>query len=274
GFSLAIFVLVGAATFMLLSMDLREIAGDLGSNRVADSRTDGQSVVTERPTTGDQTRPYLPAARPIAPGRDLPQDRAWPAASEAAPMQFRRLGPIIMAAGTITPGTAASFDRFLAEQEGAEEPLREVVLHSPGGLVDEAIALAVRIRAEELDTHVVEQGYCASSCPLVFAAGKDRIAHADAWIGVHQAFLPPDTFGSMHDGIQAAQEVAAAAQELLDGFGVDALVWTFAMRTPKDQLYFFTTDQLVDLRLATRIDSGAQARFVSVPLPREKPVRN
>ncbi len=277
GFALAVFVLVASASFMLLSIDFRDLRQRIGIETARiDAGTDASTgtVPMDRPRLGDQTRPYLPASRPIAPGRDLPRNPDWPVASEAAPMTFTRTGSIVHASGTITPGTAARFDRFAAAEGDTDAPFDTVVLHSPGGLVDEAIALARHIRAADLRTRVPAEGYCASSCPLVFAGGTERIAHKDAWIGVHRAFVPPDTFGSMQDGIAAAQEVSAAAQDLLHGFGVDALVWTFAMRTPKEQLYFFTTDQLTDLRLATRIEGGAEARSISVPLPRPKPDRD
>jgi len=38
--------------------------------------------------------------------------------------------------------------------------------------------------------------------------------------------------------------------------GIDPLVWVHAMETPKDELFYFTPDEMVDLKLATGILSN------------------
>lgn len=254
GFALSVFCVVAASSLFLLITDYRSL-----SDRGAYAPPSGGQVTMNRPAPGDQTRPYLPTARPVAPGRSLPDGRNRTQPGEASPMRFTISGGKIVASGTITPGTALEFTRFLeSEAYGAAGP-GEIALHSPGGVVDEAIALARRIREEGLNTRIEPEAYCASSCPLVFAAGVERIAHPDAWIGVHQAFAAAGSFGSLQDGIASAQRVAASAQDLLHGFGVDAHVWTFAMRTPKEQIYFFTAEQLLEFKLATRIDPDTAA---------------
>ena len=159
------------------------------------------------------------------------------------------------AEGTITPGTADAFAAFL--QSDRAKGVTEIVLHSPGGSVTDATAIARRIRAAKLDTRILPDGYCASSCPLVFAAGEHRFADATSWIGVHQVFALTTAFGSLADGMEQAQMVSAEAQDLLAEFGVDPLVWTRAMATPKEKLYLFTPDELVELKLATKVEGKA-----------------
>ena len=156
------------------------------------------------------------------------------------------------AEGTITPGTADAFAEFLAEQRAAG--VKEIVLHSPGGSVNDATAMAQTIRDQGLDTRILPDGYCASSCPLVFAGGVKRFADKTSWIGVHQIFALTTAFGSLADGMEEAQVVSAEAQDLLAGFGVDPLVWTRAMSTPKEKLYLFTPDELIKLKLATKVE--------------------
>ena len=55
------------------------------------------------------------------------------------------------------------------------------------------------------------------------------------------------------------QRVSAEAQTLLSELGVDPLMWTHAMQTPRDRLYLFTPKELTDLKLATQIEGDAEA---------------
>jgi hypothetical protein len=159
------------------------------------------------------------------------------------------------AEGTITPGTADAFAEFLTAQRA--ESVTEIVLHSPGGSVTDATAMAHAIRDSGLNTRILPDGYCASSCPLVFAGGVKRFADATSWVGVHQVFALTTALGSLADGMEQAQIVSAEAQDLLKGFGVDPLVWTRAMATPKEKLYLFTPEELTGLKLATQVEGKA-----------------
>jgi hypothetical protein len=161
------------------------------------------------------------------------------------------------AEGTITPGTADAFAAFLASDRA--KGVSEIVLHSPGGSVTDAARMAHAIRDAGLDTRILADGYCASSCPLIFAGGVKRFADATSWIGVHQVFALITSFGSLADGMEQAQMVSAEAQDLLTGFGVDPIVWTRAMATPREKLYLFTPDELIKLKLATTVEGKPRA---------------
>ncbi len=214
-------------------------------------------VRMDRPERDNQVRPYLPMTRPMAPDETSERLFSRPREeSEAAPMRFR-LGThgAAFAEGTITPGTADAFAEFLAGERAAG--VSEIVLHSPGGSVTDAAAIAKLIRDGGLNTRILPDGYCASSCPLVFAGGVKRFADATSWIGVHQVFALTTAFGSLAEGMEEAQIVSAEAQDLLSGFGVDPLVWTRAMATPKEKLYLFTPEELVELKLATEVEGEA-----------------
>ena len=87
--------------------------------------------------------------------------------------------------GTIDPGAA---ERFAAEIEARGEYVQTVVLDSPGGSVVDALAIGRLIHQKGLGTKVAAGSLCASSCPIVFASGKARIASKDAAIGVHQIY--------------------------------------------------------------------------------------
>lgn len=214
-----------------------------------------ESVVpVARPQPDTRLRPTLPDARPVMPGRATPARQGGHVLSgvhENERMKFM-LEPNgkALAVGTIEPGTAHDFERFLRQ---AGRSVRTLVLHSPGGHVPDAIEMAHEVRRRMMVTMVDDDAYCASSCPLVFAGGVERIAGQKAWIGVHQIYALDATLGSLQEGMREAQLVSASAQELLDQLGVDARVWIYAMRTPKEKLYFFTDTELTRYRLATRI---------------------
>lgn len=120
----------------------------------------------------------------------------------------------IWARGSIEPGTAAAFKRFLKKSVGNRQ--LPVVISSPGGDVASAIAMGRMIRERKLDVGVgtayltgcpagdkdckagksksgvvfgviVDYGqYCNSACPLVLAGGVRRFAGPTTYVGVHQ----------------------------------------------------------------------------------------
>jgi hypothetical protein len=250
------YVLVGVSAAML-TMDLRHMVNAARGEPFAMPAT--TPVRMARPERDDQIRPYLPHTRPVAPGEDASRLTLRPREeSEAAAMEFRlATHGAVLAEGTITPGTAEAFETFLAAERAAG--VAEIVLHSPGGSVTDATTMARLIREKGLGTRVLPDGYCASSCPLVFAAGQERIADATSWIGVHQVFALTTAYGSLAEGMEQAQQVSADAQNLLVEFGVDPLVWTHAMSTPKESLYLFTPEELTQLKLATRVEGTSRA---------------
>ncbi|MFT3988401.1 hypothetical protein [Aestuariivirga sp.] len=122
----------------------------------------------------------------------------------------------IMAEGRIGPATAQAFvDMVIKARQrmrGAKPP---VILRSPGGTILSALQIGSFLRAQGLDVGVgttayegcapfstgctlppssdgvyrgrltVAPSYCLSACPLILAAGKTRLAGADATVGVH-----------------------------------------------------------------------------------------
>ncbi len=209
------------------------------------------------PGDTDQVRPYLPRARPVLrtgrpdvtlvrlPGYIEPPGEA----ALSKRMVFKRgQDGAASAVGRIEPGTAGELERFLLAQG---DELKTLVLHSPGGSVRDAIAMARMIRSADLETRVPENGYCASSCPLAFSGGIMRSAEPPVWIGGHQVATVRGEVGTLQQGIASAQDVSARCQQLLIDMGVDPKVWIFAMQTPHSQLHVFTRKQLEELKVVT-----------------------
>lgn len=163
-------------------------------------------------------------------------------------------GGLLQLTGTIDIG---AFDRFLAEIDARGEYVTTVALDSPGGSVSDAIAIGSVIRARGLSTSVADGALCASSCPLILAAGVERRAAPQAAIGVHQIYAttPSDALTAvLRDAVAAtseAQSTTALITRYLTDMGIDPALWLHALETPPQSLYYLTLDELAAYRLAT-----------------------
>ena len=201
-----------------------------------------------------EVQPYLPSVRPdiTAPDDDRP-DRVLKA-ELSEPMTIELVaGGRLEATGTITPGTA---ERFQSEIDKRGDYVKTVVLNSPGGSVQDALKMARLIHDKRLGTLVEKGGYCASSCPLVFAGGITRTAEKGASIGVHQVIALPVAGAALAEAddrasFNLAQEISAECQRHLVEMGVDPRVWIHAMETPPDKIFYFTNEELEQFRLVT-----------------------
>lgn len=236
-----------AATFIVLAFDL------------ADLRSQAPDTPRAYPGMLPAIEPYLPSVREDVPGRPKESPDALNALRKPARIELVADGRLLVE-GAIDPGTAA---RFAAEIEKRGSYVATVVLNSPGGSVSDALAIAALIREGGFDTAVETGGYCASSCPLILAGGKERAVASDATIGVHRIYAASSLAGtaisgSADVGMDSAQRISAECQRLLLDMGVDPRVWIHAMETPKEELFYFTPDELIELKLATRIDKRAE----------------
>lgn len=158
--------------------------------------------------------------------------------------------------GTFDVGAA---DRFAAEIEARGEYVETVVLDSPGGSVSDALAIGALLRENGYATSVAAGALCASSCPLVLAAGSSRSAHPDAAIGVHQVYAQfaagtlPTGIGAAGDAMSDAQRTTALITRHLGDMGVDPALWLHALETPPGRLYYLTPEELQRYRLVTEI---------------------
>ncbi|WP_404401080.1 hypothetical protein [Pelagibacterium halotolerans] len=201
-------------------------------------------------------------ANPVLPAVDRPEidpsDPAFrphetittPEAMLKAPLEME-LGPdgVLALTGTIAPGAA---ERFAAEIERRGGYIETVALNSPGGSLDDALAIAEAIRAEGYGTSVPAGALCASSCPLILAAGGTRSVDIGASVGVHQIYAASATEVAEIGPAQAmsdAQTLTARITRHLAATGADPALWVHAMETPPDRLYYFTREELERYRL-------------------------
>jgi hypothetical protein len=158
--------------------------------------------------------------------------------------------------GTITPGM---FDTVNAEIEARGEYVKKVVLNSPGGSVEDAIKIGALIEVQGYETEVQKGGLCASSCPLIFAGGKERIASRESAIGLHQIYAVgadlrglPSARAAIGIAMSDAQKTTALITRYLQTTNVDPTLWLIALETPPDRLHYLTEKQLQLYRLVSK----------------------
>ncbi|MDO9417768.1 hypothetical protein [Pararhizobium sp.] len=225
-----------AAAVVFLVIDLREI------------NASNTALPGFDPTQPD-TMPVLPPALTEGEPNSAPSDiTADPEVLKKAIRFELKPGGILSAEGAIDPGAAA---RFAAEIETRGEYVKTVALNSPGGSIDDALAMSALIREKKLATSVATGALCASSCPIVFAGGAVREAGEDAVIGVHQVFNGAQEKPTPEEAMSSAQMITARVGRHLDAMGIKPGLWLHALETPPDRLYYLTPQEMRDLSLTT-----------------------
>ncbi|HMN85654.1 MAG TPA: hypothetical protein PKA74_06670 [Bauldia sp.] len=189
--------------------------------------------------------------------------------AQAADMAFELVktgsGRWIAAAGEITEQTPDRFRRFL-EDNRLDDPNAGtlVYLDSPGGNLTAGIKLGGLIRkyglhtaiGKSLPAHgrdmVIRPGECASACAFAFLGGAVRAAKGGE-LGVHQfydaqAINDPDRSFSSED-MSTQQLLGAIIVNFVVRMGVDPRVASIAASTMPEDMYFFTDEELDDLRI-------------------------
>lgn len=181
------------------------------------------------------------------------------------PMRFTLgSGGVLEAVGTIDPGAQT---RLNAELELRGEYVKLVSLNSPGGSVQDAMAMGKLLRDNKIATEVIDGALCASSCPLILAGGEKRLVGENAAVGVHQFYAMAGPAGSKPVGpasaMSEAQATTARISRYLAELDVDPALWLHAMDTPPQSLYYLSADELTKYRLKT-----------GSPAPRPEPARS
>lgn len=164
-------------------------------------------------------------------------------------------GGVLAAEGSIDPGSAA---RFAAEIDARGEYVKVVSLNSPGGALDDAMAMAKTVHERGIATEVADGAICASSCPLFFAGGLTRTAGPRAAVGVHQFYAASQAAIAPAQAMSDAQATTARISRHLIDMGIDPALWLHALDTPPQALYYFSPEELAKYRLVTTPVATAQ----------------
>jgi len=112
---------------------------------------------------------------------------------------------IIDITGPIESGDA---DRFYNLSQRTERAI--VFLHSPGGRVDEGLAIAAEIGQRAFATIVAPGAECHSICAVIWVSGGSRIMDSTSTIGVHAAYRTQ----ALADGTSLASESGVANADI------------------------------------------------------------
>lgn len=232
-------MLVG--TIGVLGMDLWEMHQRDGLANPASPNVPGLTTTFLPPEV--ETRE--PADKGIDPREFLTTDEG----KLRAPMSFTLgTGGVLSAEGTIDPGAS---QRLADEIAARGEYVKTVSLNSPGGSVEDAMAMARLLRDKGIGTTVADGALCASSCPLIMAGGEVRSAGAKAAVGVHQFYAVGSQTPGAAQAMSDAQATTARITRFLTELGIDPALWLHALDTPPRELYYFSGDELKKYRLVT-----------------------
>ena len=230
------FVGLAVTAAVFVAIDLNEITA---------ARKDAADRLPLETGTDPVLPPALTDGEPVSPPSEITTERE----ALRSPMRFDlQPGGILLARGTIDVGAAARFEEEIGKRG---EYVKVVLLDSPGGSVEDALAMSRLVREKELTTRVAAGALCASSCPLVLAGGIVREAEEKSVVGVHQVFTGGSEQPSAAEAMSSAQATTARVSRHLDEMGIASGLWFHALETPPDRLYYLTPEEMRTFKLTT-----------------------
>jgi len=179
----------------------------------------------------------------------------------------------IAAEGRIIRGSLAQFQIAIGQISKSDVP---VLIHSSGGLVDEAMAIGRLIHGKGLDVAVAKTTFtpctpddaaclrkagtaplrglperggaaCASACAFVLAGGKRRYVRPPAFVGVHS-----------HAHTNMPDRLFERYEQYFAEMGIEKEIVPLMKATPNDSIHWLTRDELHSTRMATHRLDGDQ----------------
>jgi hypothetical protein len=200
---------------------------------------------------GDQTRRFAPGDWPAGPGTPMPEGGELPDRLSLVP--FTESGQrVLLLEGMIAPGDAQRMATAL--ERDAVEVAR---LNSPGGSVQDALAIGRQLRAAGIAAEVGPGAICLSACPYMLAGGATRRVSDEAAVGVHQHYFGENTVLPAFLAVEDIQRGQGEVMAYLDEMGIDLRLMQPALATPPDEIYILVRDELEDYRLIG--EAGAEA---------------
>lgn len=174
---------------------------------------------------------------------------------------------IIGGRGPIVKGDTARLEQALAAVPSMLQ-LAALALDSPGGNVVEGELLARLIRTRRLSVVIPPNSKCVSACFLLLAASPQRLAAADALVGVHSASESgEETVASLAVTTLMAQDAAA--------LGIPAAIIGKLVQTTPGRVEWLTHADLISMNVAVFEDdlltalrqAGSPAARQATPAP-------
>jgi hypothetical protein len=204
---------------------------------------------------GDQRRHYRtdrpdPALVILEDEPELPLPQEFSSRLTFSNITVQGIGNVLLLSGQIENGDASRLDSFLSETEKMPDV---VALHSPGGLVFEALRIGRTLRGRGLKTAVLSGAFCMSSCPYILAGGVERIVSLNAIVGMHQHYYEQPKYIPAVFAVEDIQTGQGATMEYLIEMGIDPSLMLYSLKTPPEEIYALVESELVETRIATKI---------------------
>ena len=134
------------------------------------------------------------------------------------------------------------FIEHLEEQLARLPDLRRLDINSAGGLLDDTLVAAERIRARSLRVRVVDQ--CSSACVLLWATAVPREMEVTAVIGVHRTWIDPTVPDAWESRVRGGHESRSLA--ILRDAGFSELLLARRAATPPHAMAYLDAAELLD----------------------------
>jgi hypothetical protein len=166
-------------------------------------------------------------------------------ASKAA--EFTRRGldtmDIIELRGAIEDGDLERLRVIAQPARQKAGPVIGLTLNSRGGEIVEADRISQFVAQKTWDVAVGSRNVCASACFLIFAAGRRKLVHEDAFVGIHGA---SNRNGQQDQGALAATTIMARAFKRL---GVPDNLVGRMVTTPPDRMAWLRANDLLPMKV-------------------------
>jgi hypothetical protein len=243
--------------FILLSQ--LAVAGLLILSDIADAIVlpgqDREMLKTGPVSPGDQRRIYRtdkPIPNLLTPNEtlDLEMPLKFSNRLEFSEHMLEKLGNVVLVSGDIAAGDARRFREFISRLENTPD---FVALHSPGGLVWEALEIGRYLRQEEIRTAVMPGALCASACPYILAGGTERHVSLRGLVGMHQHYYEQPKYLPVFFAVEDIQSGQGETMEYLIEMDIDPSVMIYSLKTPPEEIYALVESELVETRMATMV---------------------
>lgn len=184
--------------------------------------------------------------------------------------QLEKNTSTFLLSGEIAPGDLSRLQTAIAHVPSGHRIV--LLLSSPGGSIDEGIALGRFIQSSSITTVAIQGSGCASACTFLFLAGRDkataepmRIMIKGARLGFHQGSIrvATDKQYSANDvraATGAGQDIVRRVQTYFNDIKVDPEFLTLFLSAPNDSLTLL--NELDALRLGIHVMDPATGRLI------------
>ena len=236
GIRRAIAGIVGVQVAIAAALLITDLAGSL-------PRID---PLTRQSPSGPSTRPYSPDRAPSPLPGERPDTGPMPERLEVSAD-----GPTLTLTGQIAPGDGARIGDELRTRAGAGQTVATIRLDSPGGSVSDALEIGELIRGSGIDTEIAANAICLSACPYILAGGVERTVASSGRVGVHQHYFGESTILPAFIAVEDIQRGQAEVMAYLTRMGIGLGIMEHAMRTPPDQIYLLSQEELSEYDMVT-----------------------